>query len=445
VPLAVAGLLALRARFADDPELSESLAATAEHALSSPDLRRRSAGHPELAAMVFASKGIALTRQGHLQEARDTFETGIGAAQEAECDPLLIECLGYLALIACVAGDLARADRLASRALEVAERAGIREADRSAAPQVARAWAAVERYELQRAVEQVRSAERSDFILGDPVPRSLLALVKSRLQVAQGDRTGALARVEQGAAALTDKQRWLVERLHLEAARLRVLGGEPRAALRDLEDLSEAHADVEVALVAMQAQRRLDETPTEAVRDVVLARKAPAAVRVSGWLVECAHHLRRGSTSQAHECLRSALQLAAGIRLRRPFHEASGPVRQLLMHDAQLTAENAWLFDVAGAGAPTIPHPRVPQETEPGTTAEPVAPVENLTPKELEVLGHLAEMLTTEEIAAVMYVSINTVRTHVRNILRKLGVNRRHAAVRLARELDLLPTGTPTA
>jgi LuxR family maltose regulon positive regulatory protein len=72
-------------------------------------------------------------------------------------------------------------------------------------------------------------------------------------------------------------------------------------------------------------------------------------------------------------------------------------------------------------------------------TEVPRAPVENLTEKELEVLGHLSDMLSTEEIAAAMYISVNTVRTHVRNILRKLGVSRRNTAVRLARELELIP------
>ena len=37
------------------------------------------------------------------------------------------------------------------------------------------------------------------------------------------------------------------------------------------------------------------------------------------------------------------------------------------------------------------------------------------------MLGYLAELLTTEEIAATMFVSVNTVRSHVRSILRKLG------------------------
>jgi DNA-binding CsgD family transcriptional regulator len=67
--------------------------------------------------------------------------------------------------------------------------------------------------------------------------------------------------------------------------------------------------------------------------------------------------------------------------------------------------------------------------------------IEELTWRELEVLGHLAELLTTEEIAATMFISVNTVRTHVRNILRKLAVARRNDAVRRAWELGLLPPG----
>ncbi|MGY1807952.1 response regulator transcription factor [Blastococcus sp. SYSU D00669] len=62
------------------------------------------------------------------------------------------------------------------------------------------------------------------------------------------------------------------------------------------------------------------------------------------------------------------------------------------------------------------------------------------------MLQHLAEMLSTAEIAAALFVSINTVRTHVRAILRKLGVTRRNEAVRRARELHLLePAHAATA
>lgn len=54
------------------------------------------------------------------------------------------------------------------------------------------------------------------------------------------------------------------------------------------------------------------------------------------------------------------------------------------------------------------------------------------------MLEHLGRLLTTAEIADTMYVSVNTVRTHVRNILRKLDAARRHEAVRRAWELGLL-------
>lgn len=63
---------------------------------------------------------------------------------------------------------------------------------------------------------------------------------------------------------------------------------------------------------------------------------------------------------------------------------------------------------------------------------------ERLTDKENEVLGHLSELLTTEEIAGVMFISVNTVRTHVRNILRKLASSHRNEAIRRARSMRIL-------
>ncbi|HET6939984.1 MAG TPA: LuxR C-terminal-related transcriptional regulator, partial [Nocardioides sp.] len=61
-----------------------------------------------------------------------------------------------------------------------------------------------------------------------------------------------------------------------------------------------------------------------------------------------------------------------------------------------------------------------------------------LTDRELEVLRHLGEMLSTQEIGSAMFISVNTVRTHVRHILDKLSVTRRNEAVRRARAIGLL-------
>jgi len=61
-----------------------------------------------------------------------------------------------------------------------------------------------------------------------------------------------------------------------------------------------------------------------------------------------------------------------------------------------------------------------------------------LSERELEVLQQLAGMLSTAEIAATMFISVNTVRTHIRSILRKLSATRRNQAVRRAREAGII-------
>ena len=66
---------------------------------------------------------------------------------------------------------------------------------------------------------------------------------------------------------------------------------------------------------------------------------------------------------------------------------------------------------------------------------------ERLTERELDVLRLLGTDLGGPEIARELIVSLNTVRTHTKNIYAKLGVNNRRAAVRRARELDLSRTG----
>jgi LuxR family maltose regulon positive regulatory protein len=63
--------------------------------------------------------------------------------------------------------------------------------------------------------------------------------------------------------------------------------------------------------------------------------------------------------------------------------------------------------------------------------------VEPLSERELEVLKLLRSELSGPEIAQRLIVSLNTFRTHTKNIFNKLGVNNRRAAIRRAEELDL--------
>lgn len=61
-----------------------------------------------------------------------------------------------------------------------------------------------------------------------------------------------------------------------------------------------------------------------------------------------------------------------------------------------------------------------------------------MTDRELTILRYLQSILSNVEIASELSLSVNTVKTHVRNIYRKLDATRRREAVRRARELRLL-------
>jgi LuxR family maltose regulon positive regulatory protein len=63
---------------------------------------------------------------------------------------------------------------------------------------------------------------------------------------------------------------------------------------------------------------------------------------------------------------------------------------------------------------------------------------EPLSDRELDVMGFLSSNLTTPEIAEEMVISVNTVRTHIKNIYQKLGVHKRSAAVQNAKALKLI-------
>ncbi|NIV32691.1 MAG: hypothetical protein GWN58_25565 [Anaerolineae bacterium] len=65
--------------------------------------------------------------------------------------------------------------------------------------------------------------------------------------------------------------------------------------------------------------------------------------------------------------------------------------------------------------------------------------VEDLSTRELEVLQLIAEGLTNREIASRLFVSLNTVKAHTRNIYGKLGVHSRTQAIARSQELGLLP------
>ena len=67
--------------------------------------------------------------------------------------------------------------------------------------------------------------------------------------------------------------------------------------------------------------------------------------------------------------------------------------------------------------------------------------LEPLSGRELAVLRFLPTLMSNSEIASEMFVSVNTVKTHLKHIYRKLDVSERRDAVRRGRELHLLSPG----
>ncbi len=83
------------------------------------------------------------------------------------------------------------------------------------------------------------------------------------------------------------------------------------------------------------------------------------------------------------------------------------------------------------------PHPRAPRSRSTGLEAD-ADLIEPLSERERDVLRLLGTNVSGPDIARELMVSLNTLRTHTKNIYDKLEVNNRQAAVRRAEELDLL-------
>jgi LuxR family maltose regulon positive regulatory protein len=395
----------------------------------------RVAAHPELPAMVLSRKGRALLTRGRLDEATAAFASGSQMDEWPGREYPVLTCLGHRALMAALNGQLRKAESLGEQAVRLQAEAGIPRIWCPAAPEVALAWVHIETYDLAGARRHAALAAESVDI--DPLPRAMLTLVSARLSRARGDVAGALSGLEDALTRVAELPAWLQDSLHAEEAGLDIVNGEPARAKHVAEELIEPASPAAALVLAQARLANGDDVGTPLT--TLSSRTAPLATRVGAWLLEASQQLGRGQEHQATVALERSLRLAAPERLRRPFREASPEMRRFLRRQGYVAMRHSWLGD--GQDVPSAHQPTVPRQLARSRPLEGVAPralMEPLTEREREVLEHLSELLTTEEIAGVMFVSVNTVRTHVRNILRKLAASRRNEAVRRARELNLL-------
>jgi LuxR family transcriptional regulator, maltose regulon positive regulatory protein len=212
------------------------------------------------------------------------------------------------------------------------------------------------------------------------------------------------------------------------------MSDEARATLTGFSAEDELVGGIRAARAAICIAEGDASTALDLLQDV---RNAPLPVGLRAFGLVEAHllagiaHLDLGDRNAAAAAAEAALAAAEPDRLIFPFAMTQA-ARLLDALPRHRTAHRALLADIVDV-----------LRGERGATVDPewLSEPDELSPSELRVLRYLPTNLTRPEIAQELYVSINTVNTHIRNVYSKLGARDRSSAVRRARDLRLLSTG----
>jgi LuxR family transcriptional regulator, maltose regulon positive regulatory protein len=417
------------------------------------------AAPPPLSAVrsvLTARAALVEALRGHLTAARELAERA--GADPVPADPVPpdgrrrhgpAEALAALALVAVETGSAVEADQPAdqpadhpadSPAVSPANRPAGRRADsRAARPAGQRADSPADRPAGQRMGSA--AGQPAGRVAGgdDPVVPAVLGLVRARSLRAAGQPDQALSvlAATRHPAGREGPPAWLDGMLAAAAAGVWTASGRPEQALRELAEAG--HGGPDVCLETARAHLASGEVERATGEVAALLRRGDLTlgVRVEAWLLRAEAALAGQDRKVAEQAADRALRAASEQRLLRPVWEAPPQLRGLLQAAGP---DVVGLRRGTGAGRGRRPgvgsRGASPQRPAP-TPGRPVV-VEPLTAREQEVLGYLSALLSTKEIAELMFVSVNTVKSHVRGILRKLGAPRRNEAIRRARELQLV-------
>ncbi|MFJ8506514.1 LuxR C-terminal-related transcriptional regulator [Streptomyces avermitilis] len=423
--LSCALLEALAARLTGSPGRAEAAAEAAGKLQEQvpPHLLDR---HPELTALLLTHLGSARLWAGRFEDACAALSTVAGCSGGASTALPREESLGHLALIDYLNGWLGRAERKALAAMDETERFSLPRASGSGIGLLVLAAVAVDRNELGQAEALLDAAADTHRAMRDPVREAGRAIATARLLLARGKPRAAIEAAEATVAADVVSP-WAEGHTALVASAAHLAAGRPEEAAALLRAVPDDQPACAVGAARAQLAAGRPEAAIDLLDRLHLKGRSGPAVTVRALLLraQAADAARDSATSR--RLVAQALQEARRERLRRPFLEAGPWIRPLLGTVPLRGPAAGWL--VPGP----LPHGGPRPEDQP-----PAPVVEELSGREREVLQRLAEMMSTEEIAADLYVSVNTVKTHLKSVYRKLAVNRRHDAVRRARELRLL-------
>jgi LuxR family maltose regulon positive regulatory protein len=294
---------------------------------------------------------------------------------------------------------------------------------------------AAEAGDLQRAAGLLRAVRAAlGAGLGDAgrMRRLEIALVDARLALAGEAADAAVAfHALLGALAGWTPPRRLGDVAAAAAAELLVRLGRADEALASLPTVPDrpSGGTVGVARVtALLALHRSDQALAEGERLAGRDRLAlPAAVAAA--TVTAAAAEAEGDRAEAQRHAERALELAEPEGVRLPLAVALDGVdpvlRRLLRFGTAHRSLIGEVMELARAGTRPV--------------ADDVAPLdEALSERELTVLRYLPTLLSSSEIAGELFVTVNTVKSHLKSLYRKLGVRNRREAVERARDLGLI-------
>jgi LuxR family maltose regulon positive regulatory protein len=343
--------------------------------------------------------------QGRLSEALHTFEQALRLAAEQGGSVLRGTADIYVGMseIARERDDLPAATRLLLQSQELGEQAGL--------PQNPYRWrvamARVRQAEgdLRGALDLLNEAERlyvSDFFPNvRPVPA-----VRARIWIAQGSLGEALGWAREQGLSADDNLSYLREFEHITLARL---------------------------LLARYQSERAERSGPDAGRFLERLLPAAAAAGRTGRVVEilvlqALEHQALRDIPAALDSLDRAVALAEPEGYVRVFVDEGPSMTSLLKVAAKRGIKREYVRRLLAAASGTGHNGPAQQ-----------ALIEPLSEREMDVLRLLGSELDGPAIARELMVSLNTMRTHTKNIYTKLAVTNRRAAVRRAAELNLLP------
>jgi LuxR family maltose regulon positive regulatory protein len=378
--------------------------------------------------------GLAYWNNGDLEAAHQSYSACVEGLRRAGNLSDILGCSIALADIRITQGRLGEALRTYEQALLASRQDGT-VLRGTADMYVGLSQLALERDDLDAATRHLLHGQELGEQAGLPQHPYRRRVAMARVRLAQGDPHGALELLDEAQQLYVGDFFPNVRPVPALTARLLTAQGELGAALgwareQSLsvdDEVSYIHEFEHVTLARLvAAQGRTSDAAGLLQRLLAAAEAGERTGSVIEILVlQALTHHAGGDTPAALVALDRALTLAEPEGYVRVFVGEGAPMLALLGAVAKQRVSWTYVRRLVDAFG----------ESTPATRAQGL--VDPLSDRELQVLRLLGTDLDGPAIARELVVSLNTLRTHTRNIYTKLGVNSRRAAVRQARTLDL--------